>query len=50
MSIVRKLRNKYRDVSESSKTTLKIVIQRYVREIIKNKKVKGRERLNTTSY
>ena len=36
--------NRYRDISEASKTTLKIVIQRYVREIIKDKADKKRER------
>jgi integrase len=36
--------NRYKDISEASKTTLKIVIQRYVREIIKNKADKKRER------
>tara|TARA_R100000458_G_scaffold58060_1_gene65335 strand:+ start:640 stop:1647 length:1008 start_codon:yes stop_codon:yes gene_type:complete len=36
--------NRFRDISEASKTTLKIVIQRYVREIIKNKDDKKRER------
>ena len=36
--------NRYKDISEASKTTLKIVIQRYVREKIKNKADKKRER------
>ena len=36
--------NRYRNISEASKTTLKIVIQRYVREIIKDKADKKRER------
>ncbi len=36
--------NRFRDISEASKTTLKIVLHRYLREIIKNKADKKRER------
>ena len=37
--------NRYKDISEASKTTLKIVIQRYVREKIKKQKlIRKRER------
>jgi integrase len=36
--------NKYRDLSEASKTSLKVVLHRYVREIIKDKKERARER------
>ena len=36
--------NRFRDISEASKTSLKVVIQRYIREIIKNKSDKQRER------
>ena len=35
--------NRFRDISEASKTTLKIVLHRYLREIIKNKADKKRE-------
>ena len=36
--------NRFRDISEASKTTLKLVLHRYLREIIKNKADKKRER------
>ena len=36
--------NRYRDISEASKTSLKIVLHRYLREIIKDKSDKRRER------
>jgi integrase len=36
--------NKYRDVSEASKTSLRVVLHRYLREIVKDKKEKRRER------
>ena len=36
--------NRFRDISEASKTSLKIVLHRYLREIIKDKSDKRRER------
>jgi len=36
--------NRYRDISEASKTSLKVVLHRYLREIIKDKADKKRER------
>ena len=36
--------NRFRDISEASKTTLKLVLHRYLREIIKNKADKKREK------
>ena len=36
--------NKYRDVSEASKTSLRVVLYSYLREIVKDKKEKRRER------
>ena len=36
--------NRYRDISEASKTSLKVIIHRYLREIIKDKSDKRRER------
>ena len=38
--------NRYRDISEASKTSLRIVLHRYIREKIKNKPDKARERSN----
>ena len=36
--------NRFRDISEASKTSLKIVLHRYLREIVKDKSDKRRER------
>ena len=36
--------NRFRDISEASKTTLKLVLHRYLREIIKDNSDKRRER------
>lgn len=40
--------NKYLDVSEKSRTSLKVILQRYLREILKKKRKYGRN-LNTMS-